>query len=153
MMLRRLVLALVLGGLVALALALPAVAQTTAGAGMATRTYLHARLTGEQEVPGPGDPNGFGSATVWTISPNTVCYRLAARGIAPPNAAHIHEAPPGVAGPVVLPLRPPTWGVSAGCTKAAPALVSALAANPSGYYVNVHNAPYPLGALRGQLHR
>ena len=144
-MLRRVVLALVLGALVALALALPAVAQT-GGA-------LHAQLTGEQEVPGPGDPDGSGSATVWTIPPNTVCYKLTARGIAPPNAAHIHEAPPGVAGPVVLPLRPPTWGVSAGCTKAAPALVSALAANPSGYYVNVHNAPYPEGAVRGQLHR
>ncbi len=151
MMLRRLVLALVLGALVALALALPAVAQTTVGAGMATSGDLHTQLTGEQEVPGPGDPNGFGSATVWTISPDTVCYRLAARGIAPPNAAHIHEGPPGVAGPVVLPLRPPTWGVSAGCTKAAPALVSGLRANPSDYYVNVHNAEYPAGALRGQL--
>ena len=150
-MLRRLVLALVLGTLVALALALPAVAQSTADAGMATSTVLHAQLTGEQEVPGPGDPNGFGSATVWTISPNTVCYRLTAQGIAPPNAAHIHEAPPGVAGPVVLPLQPPTWGVSSGCTEAAPALVSDLQANPSSYYVNVHNAPYPDGALRGQL--
>ena len=145
MRLRRVVLALVLGALVALALALPAVAQTGSA--------LHAQLTGEQEAPGPGDPDGFGSATVWTISPNTVCYRLAARGIAPPNAAHIHEGPPGVAGPVVLPLRPPTLGASGGCTKAAPALVSALAANPSGYYVNVHNAPYPDGAIRGQLHR
>ena len=90
---------------------------------------------------------------MWTISPNTVCYKLTARGIAPPNAAHIHEGGPGVAGPVVLPLRPPTSGFSGGCAKAAPALVSGLRANPSNYYVNVHNAPYPDGAIRGQLHR
>ena len=152
-MLRRVVLALVLGALVALALALPVAAQTGGSPGMATPTFLHAQLTGEQEVPGPGDPDGFGSATVWTTSPNTVCYKLTAFGIAPPNAAHIHEGAPGVAGPVVLPLRPPTGGASAGCTSAAPALVSDLQANPSGYYVNVHNAPYPEGAVRGQLHR
>ncbi len=151
--LRRLVLALVLGALLALALALPATAQTGGGPGMAAPAVLHAQLTGEQEAPGPGDPDGFGSATVWTISPNTVCYTLTAWGIAPPNAAHIHEAPPGVAGPVVLPLRPPTSGFSGGCTKASPALVSDLRANPSNYYVNVHNAPYPEGAIRGQLHR
>src|SRR5918994_7896038 len=118
-MLRRLVFALVLGTLVALALALPAVAQSTAGAGMATSTVLHAQLTGEQEAPGPGDPNGFGSATVWTISSNTVCYRLTAHGIAPPNAAHIHEAPPGVAGAAGPPLPPPPWGGWAGWPGAA----------------------------------
>jgi hypothetical protein len=33
-----------------------------------------------------------------------------------------------------------------------PELVGAIAANPSGYYVNVHNIPYPDGAIRGQLH-
>jgi hypothetical protein len=150
--LRRLVLALVLGALVALALALPAAAQTGGGPGMATPAVLHAQLTGAQEAPGPGDPDGFGSATVWAIPPNMDCYTLTAQGIAPANAAHIHAAPPGVAGPVVLPLQPPTWGASWGCTRAAPALVSALAANPWYYYVNVHNAPYPEGAIRGQLH-
>jgi hypothetical protein len=56
-----------------------------------------------------------------------------------------------VAGPIVVALKPPTSGVSGGCTRAAPALVSAIVANPSNYYVNVHNAPYPEGAIRGQL--
>jgi hypothetical protein len=110
-------------------------------------------MTGEQEVPGPGDPDGSGRAIVWTSPPDKVCYSLTVRDIAPANAAHIHKAPPGVAGPVVVALKPPTSGVSGGCTKAAPALVSAIAGNPSNYYVNVHNAPYPEGAIRGQLSR
>jgi hypothetical protein len=114
-------------------------------------TVLRAELTGEEEVP-PGDPDGSGSATIIVIpSTNTICYVLTAEDIAPATDAHIHEAPPGVAGPVVLPLEPPTSGVSGGCTQADPALVSDLQENPENYYVNVHNREYPEGAIRGQL--
>jgi hypothetical protein len=130
----------------------PAAAQTVGGSTLAVPTVLSAQLTGEQEVPGPGDPDGFGSAFVITNPPNQICYVLTAFNIAPANAAHIHVGPPGVAGDVVVPLEPPRFGVSGGCTSADPALVSAIAANPSNYYVNVHNVPYPEGAIRGQLH-
>ena len=149
---RRMTVLLTLAGVLAamLVVAGPATAQTPH---LALPTVLHAQMTGEQEVPGPGDPDGFGSATVILIPPDTICYTLTAQGIAPANAAHIHEGPPGVAGPVVVPLAPPTYGVSGGCTSADPELVADIAANPSNYYVNVHNEPYPLGAIRGQLHR
>jgi hypothetical protein len=30
-------------------------------------------------------------------------------------------------------------------------LIGEIAANPSGYYVNLHNARFPGGAIRGQL--
>ena len=132
---RRLLAALILAVLGAVLLALPAVAQTPAGGtSWAGPTVVHAQLTGEQEVPGPGDPDGFGRATVVLFpSSGEICYTLTAFRIAPATAAHIHEGPPGVAGPVVVTLAPPTYGVSGGCTSADPELVADIAANPSEY--------------------
>ena len=52
---------------------------------------------------------------------------------------------------VVIPLLAPVNGKSSGAVAAAPALLAAIVANPAGYYVNVHNAEYPGGAVRGQL--
>jgi len=114
-------------------------------------TVLQTELSGEAEVPGPGDPDGSGSATIIVIPPDTICYVLTAEGIEPATAAHIHEGERGEAGPVVQGLEPPTNGVSGGCTQADPALVSDLQENPDDYYVNVHNEEYPAGAIRGQL--
>jgi CHRD domain len=114
-------------------------------------TVLRAELSGEEEVP-PGDPDGSGSATIIVIpSTNTICYVLTAEGIEPATAAHIHSGRPGEAGPVEVPLEPPTFGASGGCTQAEPEDVSGLQENPENYYVNVHNEEYPEGAIRGQL--
>ena len=113
-------------------------------------TVLQTELSGEAEVPGPGDPDGSGSATIIVIPPDTVCYVLTAEGIEPATAAHIHVGGPEVAGPVVQGLEPPTNGASGGCIEN-PELVSNLQENSENYYVNVHNAEYPAGAIRGQL--
>jgi len=113
-------------------------------------------LLGENEVvdgkPGAGDLDGFGFATVTLIeSEGLVCYSLTAVDIEPATSAHIHVAPAGESGPVVLPLNPPTNGGTGGCIEADPDLIGAILDNPENYYVNVHNAPFPGGALRGQL--
>jgi hypothetical protein len=110
-------------------------------------------LTGAAEVPGPGDPDGSGTATI-TLNhgQGEVCFELVASGIAPATAAHIHVGPAGVAGPVVVPLAAPTPGTSSGCvTGVDQGLIKAITQNPENYYVNVHNAEFPAGALRGQL--
>jgi hypothetical protein len=128
-----------------LLLALPA------SAAAAPRAHLEATLTGEQEVPGPGDPNGRGEAEVKVFKAK-VCYTLKVKRIAPATAAHIHRGMRGEAGPVVVPLKPPTDGSSSGCTQISRSLARNLKEHPSRYYVNVHNRPYPEGAIRGQLH-
>lgn len=108
-------------------------------------------LTGSEEVPGPGDPDGSGFAVVAAIpEAGLVCYGVVVFGIAPATAAHIHEAPRGVAGPVVVGLEPPSSGGSGGCVSNQ-AEAEDIAEDPSDYYVNVHNTEFPGGALRGQL--
>ncbi len=103
-------------------------------------------------MPGPGDPDGIGFATV-TVNPGqgVLCYELSVSGIAPAEAAHIHEAPFGEAGGVVVTLEAPTDGFSGGCIEVGRELAKDILKNPADYYINVHNAPYPSGALRGQL--
>lgn len=109
-------------------------------------------MTGAQEAPGPGDPDGSGVATfAINTGQQQICYTLTATDILPATAAHIHLAPAGVPGPVVVPLEAPTDGSSAACADIDRALAKAIAKNPSAYYVNVHNAEFPAGAIRAQL--
>lgn len=109
-------------------------------------------LSGAAEVPGPGDPDGGGAIRI-RISPadQQLCYKLGVFKIAPATAAHVHFAPAGVAGPVVVALQAPSSGASKACATVSTALANAIIANPTAYYVNVHNAAYPSGAIRGQL--
>jgi hypothetical protein len=113
---------------------------------------LETELTGAEEVPGPGDPDGSGTARL-TVNPGQgeICYSLEVSEIAPAVAAHIHVGPPGVAGPVVVPLVPPSDGASDACATVDRNLALAIIRTPADYYVNVHNADFPAGALRGQL--
>ena len=112
-------------------------------------------LDGAAEVPGPGDPDGTGIADVTlNYGQAEVCFTLNVSGIAlPATGAHIHVAPVGVAGPVVVPLTPPdATGVSTGCVSSVNQdLIKAIIQHPEEYYVNVHNADFPAGAVRGQL--
>ena len=115
---------------------------------------LATTLTGEAEVPVPGDPDGTGTARL-ILNPGQeqICYELVVSGIAPATAAHIHEAPAGSAGDVVVGLAAPTDGSSSGCVHLDRAEILDILRSPEDYYVNVHNAEFPGGALRGQLGR
>jgi CHRD domain len=131
----------------------PAAASADQRTGQSERVVFLASLTGAAEVPGPGDPDGRGLAVI-RVDRETgqICYVLTARRIEPATAAHIHIGSPEVAGPVVQGLASPTDGVAVDCVDN-PALADAIAADPGNYYVNVHNTPFPAGAIRGTLTR
>jgi hypothetical protein len=129
-----------------------------------TNTVLEADLTGRAEVGTSkaiaGDPNGRGEVYVNGIDgdPTTLCYVLTVGKIAPAQAAHIHKGAAGTNGPVVVNLAAPADGNAADCLTEGEAgkfvsgqTVADILANPEDYYVNVHNAEFPGGAIRGQL--
>ena len=114
---------------------------------------FEASMDGEQEIPGPGDMDGTGEAKV-KIKPrhNELCVDMEVNYIDPATAAHIHHAPKGSAGAVVLSLPiPDAEGKADGCVSVDSQLLEKITENPQDYYINVHNNPYPNGAIRGQL--
>src|SRR5919109_2667144 len=116
---RRLVLS---AFVVALALLMAAPVMAAQEMGKAT-----AKLTGDAEVPGPGDPKGSGTVQV-TLNPekSEVCYELSVGNIQEATAARIHEGATGKEGPVKLALDAPKAGSAKGCKQADAALIKAM---------------------------
>jgi len=115
----------------------------------AAPTFFNIPMDGFQEVPGPGDLDGTGTA-LFTINPatTTVEWLITVNDIDPPvTGAHIHEAPAGSAGPIVHDFG----GALDGSGSIDTALATAIVDDPLDYYVNVHNEPFPDGAIRGQF--
>jgi len=117
------------------------------------RATLYVSMTGIQEVPGPGDPDGNGTVEL-RVSPSSgsVCWNLYVGPIEPATAAHIHRGAAGAAGPPVLTLATPdASGRSQGCATVDPELARQMVLAAQDFYVNVHTEAYPQGAIRGQL--
>jgi hypothetical protein len=132
-----------------------AVLMALALAGPASAVHrIEVELTGAAERPGPGDPDGSGTAA-FTFNRGTgeVCWTIDVQGITlPAAAAHIHVAPVTDPGPVVIPLSvPDATGHTSGCAIVDRALVKAITKDPAAYYVNVHTSDFQPGALRAQL--
>jgi len=149
-----------IAGIVAAAFIVPGVASGNAQvspAELGQGKQLVARLSGASEVP-PADPDasGVASISIDTVT-NQICWAISVGGLDPadpldtPTMAHIHEGAVGVNGPVRVNLFPPLpLPSSSGCTTDA-VYAPLIAANPAGFYVNVHNGHFPAGAIRGQL--
>lgn len=114
-------------------------------------------LTGAAEIPGPGDPDASGTASLQlNQGQGEVCFDLSWADIdGTVTAAHIHIGSATVAGPVVVPLFVAQsfsgTGSASDCVPADEELLKAIRQNPEGYYVNVHSTVFPAGAIRGQL--
>lgn len=143
----------------------------TAGASDGGRTFQIA-LSGANEVP----PNVHGNADRGSVTltvnlgQRTVCWQFGeltlTAGEALPHIGHIHEAPAGQSGGIVLTLfgaPPNTGGVN---TPPAPTayptdtvclenvsreLLINIFSDPTLYYVNLHNTTHGSGVVRGQL--
>jgi hypothetical protein len=120
-------------------------------------TPFIASLSGANELPNPGDPDGAGSAAVSFHEIDDglniqVCWDLAYSNIADPIMAHIHQGTAEEAGPVVVDFGDPPPDAHSGCVTTLAEDVAGIIADPSAFYVNVHTpAPYEGGAIRGQL--
>jgi hypothetical protein len=137
----------------------------------ASKVAQTAYVLGANEVdadgPEAGDPDAKGTATFLSINETTLCYGFMLRGAGAPTKVHIHKGAPGTNGPVVLefanvpknaagqPAGDP--GASSGCKTAATpdeqATMARIRRHPERYYVNMHTAAFPDGAVRGQLSR
>lgn len=110
-------------------------------------TYT-AFLYGSNQV-GSGDVDGFGVATVLIDNVAlTASWSILALNIDTPlTGSHIHAGPAGTNGPVIVDFSGTTSGANLYDTD----LASITPANAANFYVNLHNALYPAGAIRGQL--
>jgi len=116
-------------------------------------TLISAALAGENENP-TGDPVATGTASIRVrAGQGQVCATIDVPNLATrAAAAHIHQAAAGAVGAIVVPLKTPDEnGKSSGCVAASRTVVKGILASRANYYVNVHTAEFPGGAVRGQL--
>jgi hypothetical protein len=122
---------------------------------------LHAKLSAANETP-PTASTARGQTKIKVRQNGTIQFKTKIKN---PNgetfiAGHVHRAPVGVAGPIVVPLFvPPAPATNArhikqkGVATPNPGTTGTdLCTNPSAYYVNYHTTAFPGGAIRGQLH-
>ena len=120
-------------------------------AAQAGETILTATMNGGEEVPGPGDSDGTGTASITLDdAKNTACYEFKYDKIGKVTAAHVHTGAKGVSGPPAIDFKADKNG-DKGCVPADPTTLKAVRDNPGGHYVNLHTAEHPSGAIRGQL--
>jgi hypothetical protein len=131
--------------------AIAAVSALACASANAAIDIYNAELLGTNEVGvGGGDPDGYGGATVMidTLT-NSVSWMFYVLNIDTPTMGHIHAGAAGVNGPVIIP-----FNVAGGATAGSVIDADAASINPGNamsFYVNLHNAAYPGGAVRGQL--
>jgi hypothetical protein len=154
---RRLILCLV----VVCALGVPIGSVASAKSDVGVMCVLHAKLAAGNETP-PTTSVAKGHTLVKVRNDGTIEFKthINNKGHETFIAGHIHQAPVGFAGPVVVPLFvAPSLPTNARHIKqsgvAAPnagTTGAALCQSPSAYYVNYHTTAFPAGAIRGQLH-
>jgi hypothetical protein len=127
-----------------------------APAGAAVKRF-HAEMSGAQEAPAQGDSDGTGTAALrFDRARSRVCFTIRVSNIGDVVAAHIHRGGRGVMGDIAVDLitEPASGQRFTGCNEDVPSrLIRRMSRRPGRFYVNVHTADYPGGAVRGQIRR
>lgn len=119
-------------------------------AASAETVILTANLSGANETGG-GAPGGNGALRAEVNSETgDFCYTLYAEKTSAPTMAHVHTGAEGTNGAPVITIDVTGKG-SDMCIAIEPEKLKPILANPAGYYVNIHTADFPAGAIRGQL--
>jgi hypothetical protein len=153
---RRLILCLV----AACAVGVPTGSVASAKSDLGVTCVLHAKLAAKNETSSTSTAKGHTLIKVRNDGTIEFKTHINNKNHETFVAGHIHQAPVGVAGPVVVPLfvapAPATSArhikQSGVATPNAGTTGAALCQNPSAYYVNYHTTVFPAGAIRGQLH-
>lgn len=132
--------------------AVTALGAASVAVGHATKTTkVKAALNVGQETPKPkGTKIGASGLFTGTLDGTTLKWRLTFKQLSgPATAAHIHQAPKGKPGPVIVPLCGPCTSPVTGTATLTAAQVKTL--KKAGLYVNVHTTKNPGGEIRGQI--
>ena len=106
-------------------------------------------LAGNQEIP-PVTTAASGAGTINVAADHTVTGSVTVSGMSP-TVAHIHEAPAGFNGPIVVPLTKTgdnVWSIPAGTKLSATQFEAFRAGN---LYYNIHSEAFRGGEIRGQI--
>jgi len=112
-------------------------------------TRFTAVMSGAQEVP-PTPSTATGTVVAYLHEPdNRLVYEVTTTGLTGVLAAHFHDGPVGVAGPIVVDLGGGNGTYCGVSNHLSAAQVATLMGG--GFYVNVHTIAVVLGEIRGQL--
>lgn len=120
---------------------------------------LQADLTGAEQIPGPGAPNGRGTAVVsFDAEHESIAFTVTVTGVDRPTEAGIGRGSRGVppmAAVVWFTHSFPASGTLVGAMRLELRTILELYAAPEAFYVGVHSASGgpESGGLRGQLSR
>ena len=119
------------------------------GIGLASATTINVTLTGDKEVP-PVTTSASGIGKIEVAGDKSIRGSITTTGI-DSTAAHVHEAPAGKNGPVIITLKKTSdnvWEIPSGAS-----LTDAQYANykAGDLYLNVHSVANRDGEIRGQL--
>ena len=135
------------------------VADVTKGA---PPVYLEADLNGrnvqtKSAHSSMGDPRGT-AVELLRIKGNQITFEITWQNLGVPTVARIHAGAPGMTGNAVIPMvtapmADTLTAIEGSVTVNNAGLLARLIGSPSQYYLDMGNAKYPGGAVRGQFRR